>query len=77
MFWVSRAIVPTERENQMTIKVQLRSVYGNDVIYPACPDARRFADLAGTRTLTVQALKIIRDLGYKIEVVLLTVSIAA
>ena len=40
-----------------TIKVQIRNVYGNETVYPACPDAVKFAALCGTKTLTVEKLQ--------------------
>lgn len=52
----------------MTIKVQIRSVYGRDTVYPACPDAARFASIAGTKTLCDHTLRMIRDLGYEIVI---------
>jgi hypothetical protein len=61
----------------MTIKVQIRSVYGRDTVYPACPDAARFASIAGTKTLCDHTLRMVRQLGYEIEVVHPVVSIAA
>ena len=51
---------------QITVKV--REVYGNQVIYPVCEKAQIFASLAGTKTLTTQALKAIKALGYTIVV---------
>lgn len=60
----------------MTIKIEIRSVYGKDTVYPACPDARRFADIAGTKTLCDRTLRLIRDLGYDFEVVHPSVKIA-
>lgn len=58
-----------------SIKVTIKSVYGNDVVYPACMDAKRFADIAGSKTLTDRTLRLVRDLGYGIEVVHPTVTI--
>ncbi|UOF77941.1 hypothetical protein [Caudoviricetes sp.] len=52
----------------MKISVTIKSVYGNEMIYPACPVAEAFAQLAGTKTLTRQALQIIKSMGYQIEV---------
>ena len=52
-----------------TIKVQIKSVYGTETVYPACPDAVTFAGIAGTRTLTADTLRRIAALGYTIEVV--------
>jgi hypothetical protein len=51
-----------------TITVQIRSVYGRETVYPACPDAVRFAELAGAMTLTPKSLRLIEALGYTIEV---------
>ena len=50
------------------ITVQLKSVYGTEKFYPACPLARLFAEIAGTETLTPATLKRVRKLGYYIEV---------
>ncbi len=49
-----------------TITVQIRTVYGVDTIYPACPVSAFFAALAGTRTLTAEKLRLIRAAGYEI-----------
>jgi len=49
-----------------TITVTVRRVYGNPVIYPACEQARNFARIAGTKTLTLDTLRNIRALGYTI-----------
>lgn len=51
-----------------TIRVQVKSVYGNEVFYPACPQAQLFADVAGTRTLTAQKLEMIKRAGYEVLV---------
>jgi hypothetical protein len=50
------------------IVVSVRTVYGNDVVYPACPDSAVFAQIAGTRTLTADTLRRIERLGYRIEI---------
>lgn len=49
-----------------SITVTIRRVYGNAVIYPACATARQFAAIAGTKTLTLDALRKIKALGYSI-----------
>ena len=51
------------------IRVQVKSVYGEEKVYPVCEDAKTFAQLAGTKTLTRETLMLIRRLGYEIEVV--------
>jgi hypothetical protein len=50
----------------MKITVTLKSVFGNEAIYPADEHARTFCRIAGTKTLTPDALRLIRSLGYEI-----------
>jgi hypothetical protein len=42
-------------------------VYGNRLVYPVCANAQHFADIAGTKTLSTTVLKIVKSLGYDIE----------
>jgi len=49
-----------------TVTVTIKSVYGNITAYPACPTAQLFAQLLGTKTLTPQALKTIKALGFEV-----------
>lgn len=49
------------------ISVQVRSVYGKDVVYPACPKSVVFAQIAGTKTLTDDTLFLITQLGFEID----------
>lgn len=51
------------------VEVNLKSVYGETKAYPINEAAKIFADLAGTKTLTMQTLRKIRDLGYEIKCV--------
>ncbi len=53
----------------MEIKVTVKNVYGQDLYYPACKDARTFALIASTKTLGRSDLSLINRLGYDIEVV--------
>ena len=48
------------------ITVEVRDVYGQVKFYPTCDSAKLFADIAGTKTLTADALKKIEDLGYAV-----------
>ena len=48
----------------MDIFVQVKHVYGVQTVYPVCDQAKFFAALAGTKTLTSQAIKLIRQAGY-------------
>jgi hypothetical protein len=49
------------------IEVEVKDVYGAVKYYPICEKAQLFADIAGTKTLTVQAIKKIEALGYSIK----------
>ena len=51
----------------MKIQVEVKNVYGNETVYPYCEQAKLFARIAGTKTLTVETLKSIKALGYEIE----------
>lgn len=51
------------------VEVNLKSVYGETKAYPINEAAKIFANIAGTKTLTMQTLRSIRDLGYEIKCV--------
>jgi hypothetical protein len=51
----------------MTITIKFKDVYGNRLVYPVCANAQHFADIAGTKTLSTTVLKIVKSLGYDIE----------
>jgi hypothetical protein len=53
----------------MKIQVIIKTVYGNDLVYPWCTVASTFCALLGTKTLTSRNITHIKDLGYKIELV--------
>jgi hypothetical protein len=50
------------------ITVKIKNVYGIESIYPLCADAKLFAKIAGTKTLTAHAVRDIQSLGYEIEI---------
>ncbi len=52
----------------MNITIEINNNYGNVVFYPVCEKAIAFSRLAGTKTLTREALGIIENLGYGIEI---------
>ena len=52
----------------MNITVRIKTVYGEDKVYPVCNVAKTFAELAGTATLTARAVSLIKQLGYTINV---------
>lgn len=49
-----------------TVKVTVRTVYGNDLIYPVCENAQSFAAIAVKSTLSRSDLSHIRSLGFKV-----------
>ena len=55
---LNRLALVTKREN-----------YGNLVYYPANETARLATDLAGTRTLTDRAIRLLKDYGFTVQVV--------
>ena len=63
-----RAITPTFKDTKMTITVQIKSVYGNETIYPVCAKAQALANLAGTKTLTPSAIAQIKALGFDVQI---------
>ena len=50
-----------------TIHVQKKNVYGNDLIYPVCERAKRFAILTGQKTLSDGAIYHIKRLGFSVR----------
>ncbi len=52
----------------MTITIKVKSVYGNELIYPVCDNAKQLAILAGKKTFSGKDLTIINNLGIKIVV---------
>jgi hypothetical protein len=50
-----------------TIQIEIKRVYGNTVAYPLCDQAKIFASIAGTATLTSATLKKIQALGFSFE----------
>lgn len=51
-----------------TIKVQIKSVFGRDVIYPACEKSEGFCKLIGQKSLTEGQIQQIKALGYEVQV---------
>ena len=52
----------------MHITVAVRSVYGNDLVYPADDQAALFAALVNAKTFNARQIGLIRELGYDIHV---------
>lgn len=52
----------------MKIVVSIKQVYGNELIYPVCEQAKLFSFIAGQKTLSRHTCENIKRLGYTIEV---------
>ena len=52
----------------MKITVKIKDVYGCRNIYPVCPAAELFAQIAGTKTLPFWVIDKIKRLGYAVEI---------
>ena len=52
----------------MKITIERRDQYGAAVFHPVCQTAKAFAAIAKTKTLTPDALALIKGMGYEIEV---------
>lgn len=50
-----------------TIAVKTKNVYGQDTFYPLNQQAMWLAKLAGTKTLTIEALKVAKQMGFTIH----------
>jgi 2-keto-3-deoxy-6-phosphogluconate aldolase len=51
------------------LEIHVRTVYGNETIYPANDVARHFAAIAGTKTLLPKTLRSAQALGFTVSVV--------
>ena len=53
---------------EQNLIVEIKTVYGNESIYPANDTAQVFADLIGTKTLSRLKLGLIQALGSSVQV---------
>ncbi len=49
----------------MDIQVEIKSIYGQEKIYPLCLAGETFAQIAGTKTLTTETIALAKRLGYQ------------
>ena len=61
-------IKDTRYDFENEIRVVVKNVYGTDKVYPYCMKARNFAEIAGTKTLTRDTLRLVQLLGYQVRV---------
>jgi hypothetical protein len=52
----------------ITVFIKIKSHYGVERIYPACPVTEIFAELTKTKTLSNNDLSAIEKLGYEIKI---------
>jgi hypothetical protein len=62
-------ILQMYQEAANTIRVNIKSVYGEEKIYPACQKAVTFCKMLGQKTLTTANIASIKQLGFQVEVV--------
>lgn len=51
-----------------TITVRIKNVYGNELIYPVCDNAKAFAQMSEKKTLSARNIDIIKKMGYTVQV---------
>lgn len=51
------------------IQIEVKNNYGVANYYPTCSTGKCFARIAGTKTLTIDAINTIISMGYEIETV--------
>lgn len=54
--------------NDRVVKVQIKSVYGNERIYPRNPAGQMLCDLTKKTTLSRADIEVIKALGFTVEV---------
>jgi|688.fasta_scaffold2791738_2 hypothetical protein len=52
----------------MILKLRIKNVYGNELIYPANETAETFARLVGKKTFDKRDLENIKKLGFTLEI---------
>jgi hypothetical protein len=57
------------------IEVEIRNVYGNDLLYPVNQTAKLFAEMLRVKTFNRHQIGIMRELGYTVGRVVAEVSL--
>jgi len=58
-----------------TLKVQVKTKFGLDMIQPMCEKSKVFAEMVGKQSLNISQLAMIKRLGFDVEFVAQTVEI--
>jgi len=53
-----------KERKRMNLTIELKTVYGNDLIYPVCDKASKLCSLTNQKTFSQSAIKILKELGY-------------
>lgn len=53
----------------MSVQVRISNQYGNRRIFPVNAQAKIFAEIAGQKTLSDNHIKLIKELGFDVEVI--------
>tara|TARA_R110000822_G_scaffold289775_1_gene411129 strand:+ start:226 stop:417 length:192 start_codon:yes stop_codon:yes gene_type:complete len=53
----------------MKLSVELKAVYGRDLIYPACDQSQLIAELLNVKTLSLFHVRKLKALGYDFETI--------
>ncbi len=52
-----------------TLQVTIKNVYGNEMIYSVCDQAKRLASLIGAKTFTNATMRAAMEMGFHFEYV--------
>lgn len=63
--WLQKA--PGQEVASRIVEVQIRSVYGNNLVYPINENAKIFARMLGVKTFNKSQVHGMRDLGYTVR----------
>jgi len=48
----------------MTLTIEIKNVYGNDLIYPVCDTAKKLCSITGYKTFNTNTIKTLKEIGY-------------
>jgi len=51
----------------MILKVTIKNTYGNELVYPACENAKLLTSLLNSKTFTQRHIDILKRLDYQFE----------
>lgn len=68
-FEISKILNEMQNSTPKNIQVRIKTVYGEERIYPICEKAKLFTQLVKQKCLTREDVDVIKALGYSIEVI--------